>query len=453
MKQKLKLSLITLGCNKNQTDSEFLIKGLSKHFEITHDLSLAEIIILSPCSFLKSARAEAKIYINKLKKFKTKNCRCLVVTGCYAELLKDEIFEKNQDVDLVLGFLDVEKFVKAIKKFFEKNKLSEKRKYVFGKDVFGLFGEKNVERIHSHPNFAYVKISEGCDNKCSYCLIPTIRGDYRSRNEGVILKECEQLLGSGVKELNIVSQDIGAYGVDFGEKKQMSSLLQKIERFDSHFWIRLLYMHPKHIDKNLANLIRNSEKICKYIDIPIQHINNEILEKMNRKITKNEIIDKILLLKETVKNIVIRTTFIVGFPGESDDSCAELADFIKLGYFDKVGFFKYSREKLTPSYQMKNHVPEKIKDARVEKLYKIQEKISFEKNKKFINQKLDFLPEEIISDQLVRGRVFSMAPEVDGDVYLRAAKKFDARVNFNDFIKIQINAAKNYDLYAKEVKK
>lgn len=452
----MKLSLITLGCNKNQTDSEFLLAGLANDFEITGILEDAEIIVLSPCSFLNDARDEAKAYIKKLKNYKLEyNCKCLALTGCYAELLKDEVFKDEKDVDLVIGLADVKTFVKTINDFFNGNKI---KKFVHGNgNIFGLFDEKSINRINSHPNYGYVKISEGCNNRCSYCLIPTIRGEYRSRKKEVILAEIGNLLDNGVKEINIVSQDIGGYGADIYKNNSFGlvNLLNEIieENKTKKFWLRLLYLHPKHIDEKLVEVIKINKNICKYIDMPIQHISDKILKNMDRKITKKDILEKILLLKKEIPNVVIRTTFILGFPNETDKDFEELCSFVKEVYFDKVGVFTYSNEKGTKSYNLKDQIPENKKLERAEILMNIQEKIALEKNKKFlkmIDKNIDFLAEEIVDKNTIKGRLFSMAPEVDGFVYVQYDEKENLleKINNKKFLKAKIYDCNSYDFYA-----
>ena len=453
----MKLSLITLGCNKNQTDSEFLLAGLAGAFEITGVLEEAEIIVLSPCSFLEEARDEAKVYIKKLKHYKDEhNCKCLVLTGCYAELLKDEIFAEEKDIDIVIGLADIKTFVKSINDFF-KGKHKNVKKFVQGNgNIFGLFDEKNVNRINSHPNYGYVKISEGCNNRCAYCLIPTIRGEYRSRQKDIILAEIENLLDNGIKEINIVSQDIGGYGNDiYNGEYSFIELLNEITEIEANgnFWIRLLYMHPKHINQELVKLIKSKKQICKYIDMPIQHISDKILKKMDRKITKQEIIEKIVLLKKEIPEVVIRTTFILGFPGETETEFEELCEFVKEGYFDKVGVFAYSNEKGTKSYDFKDQVSEDEKLKRAEILMNIQEKISLKKNRKLMNKTVEFLAEEILDEKTIKGRLASMAPEVDGFVFVKYLENTDLAKKFNSkkLAKAKIYDCNSYDFYAEGV--
>ena len=445
-KQKFfKLSLVTLGCNKNQTDSEFLLAGLSRSFEITGNIGEAEILVISPCAFLKEARVEAEKYISELSKYKKQNCKCLIVTGCYSQFLKKELFDGNKNIDIVIGLCDVDTFVESINNFFS----NKTRGFVDGNNnVYGLF-DNNVTRINSHPNYAYLKISDGCNNRCSYCLIPTIRGEYRSRSKEVILAEAEALISQGIKEINVISQDIGAYGTDIYGKQSLIELLDAMASLGSgkKFWLRLLYMHPKHINRELVELIKSHKNICKYIDLPIQHINDQILQKMNRKITKFEILEKIFLLKKEIPNVVIRTTFILGFPGETESQFRELCDFVGEGYFDKVGVFTYSREKGTKSYDFSSQISNDKKNARARELMDIQKSIALKNNKKLVSKVLDFLPEEIIDENTVKGRIATMAPEVDGNVFVEFKESFDPS-KFNKFFKVKICEYTDYDLYA-----
>jgi ribosomal protein S12 methylthiotransferase len=479
-KNNINLSLITLGCNKNQTDSEFLIAGLSEYFNITPEIENADVIVLNTCAFLEDARKEAENYIKELSTFKKNNCKCLIMTGCYAELLHKEIFEKENEaniftnsknfknIDLIISLTDIKTFSESILNFLNDNKNSKKFISSNG-NIFGLFNEKKINRFISHPNFSYLKISEGCNNHCAYCLIPKIRGDFRSRSKEIIMAEANFLLENKIKEINIISQDIGLYGTDIYQKENFRFLnilddisniknISNVKTDDNeNFWIRLLYMHPRHINKDLVNLIKNSKNICHYIDIPIQHISEKILSKMGRKISKNEIIDKLEMLKFEIPEISIRTTFIVGFPDETEQDFEEILKLVEKKYFDRIGVFAYSNEKGTRSFDFPNQVPNKIKQSRLKKIMEMQQKISLEKNKKLFesNKTFQFLTEEVIDKKTLKGRIYSMAPEVDGAVYV----KYDKVQNFSkkfssenkNFLNIKITDFNEYDFFAEEV--
>ncbi len=479
-KNNINLSLITLGCNKNQTDSEFLIAGLSEYFNITPEIENADVIVLNTCAFLEDARKEAENYIKELSTFKKNNCKCLIMTGCYAELLHKEIFEKENEaniftnsknfknIDLIISLTDIKTFSESILNFLNDNKNSKKFISSNG-NIFGLFNEKKINRFISHPNFSYLKISEGCNNHCAYCLIPKIRGDFRSRSKEIIMAEANFLLENKIKEINIISQDIGLYGTDIYQKENFRFLnilddisniknISNVKTDDNeNFWIRLLYMHPRHINKDLVNLIKNSKNICHYIDIPIQHISEKILSKMGRKISKNEIIDKLEMLKFEIPEISIRTTFIVGFPDETEQDFEEILKLVEKKYFDRIGVFAYSNEKGTRSFDFPNQVPNKIKQSRLKKIMEMQQKISLEKNKKLFesNKTFQFLTEEVIDKKTLKGRIYSMAPEVDGAVYVKYdkvqnfSKKFSSK-NKN-FLDIKITDFNEYDFFAEEV--
>lgn len=451
-KNEILISLITLGCNKNQTDSEFLLKGLSLYFTITSNLDETDVIILNTCAFLKEARLEAKQYISNLVKYKNKNLKCLVITGCYAEFLKnnnenlENIFEK---VDLILGLLDVKTFSSAIKNFLKNKKKSS----IFHKEknIFGLFDEDKINRLVSHPNYAYLKISEGCNNKCSYCLIPSIRGNFKSRRKEIILNESNILIDKNIKEINIISQDIGQYGLDLYKNYNLINLLEDLDKTKKEFWIRLLYLHPKYINKKLIELIKNHNNILNYIDIPLQHINNKILKNMNRHITTTEILEKLNLLKENIPDICIRTTFIVGFPGETENDFREILSLVEQKYFDRLGVFTYSREKGTLAYDMNNQIPENIKNIRKDEIMKLEQKILLEKNKEYLGKIFKFLPEKIENDFII-GRIYSMAPEVDGNIYINIKNnKKITKKNFNDFWDIKLTESQTYDFIAEKL--
>ena len=445
----LNLSVVTLGCNKNQTDSEYLIAGLSENFTITPNLEEADIIVLSPCSFLEVARSEALEYINDLAIYKRDfRCKCLIVTGCYAQHLRDQILKDNSEVDLVIGLSDIETFVESIKNFF----VSNKRSFLYGNNnVFGVFSD-DVKRIVSHPFYAYVKISEGCENHCSYCLIPMIRGDYRSRDKQIIISEIKDLIDSGIKEINIVSQDIGMYGEDIYEKNSFVELIREIAELDGDFWIRLLYMHPKHINTKLADLIEFNKKVLNYLDIPLQHVNNDILESMNRCVSKEDLIERLDLLRERIPDIVLRTTFIVGYPGEDESKFEELKEFVFKEQFDRVGVFAYSREQGTKAFDYNDQLDEQIKQKRVQEIMCLQQDISIDKNKKLIGKNLEVLYESYVELEdksvLMKGRIYSMAPEVDGNVYVSLPEDFDYD-NFKGILRAKITDCDEYDLVGK----
>ena len=308
-----------------------------------------------------------------------------------------------------------------------------------------MFDENKINRTVSHPNYAYLKISEGCNNRCSYCLIPSIRGNFRSRKKEIILKEANILINKNIKEINIVSQDIGQYGLDLYKNYGLINLLDDIDRIEKDFWIRLLYLHPKYINNDLVHLIKNHKNIVNYLDIPLQHINDKILKKMNRHITKTEILKKLDFLKENIPDICIRTTFIVGFPGETENDFKELLSLVEKKYFDRLGVFTYSREKGTLAYDMKEQIPENIKNIRKDEIMKLQQKISLEKNKVYLGKTFKFLPETVENQNLIKGRIFSQTSQSDPNTYLKikSIKNFD----FFAFHDVKITKCEIYDLY------
>ncbi|MFC1546252.1 30S ribosomal protein S12 methylthiotransferase RimO [bacterium] len=433
----LKVSVIALGCNKNEIDCESLIGCLLPYVCITSDLKQADVIIISPCAFLKSARNEALKYIKSLVEYKKKySCRCIVVTGCYTSLLKEGILDKIKEVDIAVSIGSMESMYSIIDDF-----LNSKNNNRFFYEDFDV--RKNYARPVTGFFSTYLKISDGCNNKCSYCLIPKIRGRYISRPKKDILQEAKVLAQNGVRELNILGQDIGLYGTD--TRSSLYSLLKDLTKIEELKWIRLLYMHPRHIDENIVSLIANEEKICKYIDIPIQHINDRILKLMNRKITKNEIYKKLDFLIKKIPNITLRTTFIIGFPSETRKEFQEILSFIKDYQFHRLGAFAFSREKGTKAFDIRGQVPYKIKIQRKNELLNQQKKISKKLNETCLNRSIEVLVEETLNKRNTefRGRSENMSPSVDGNVFFQTNEKCRP----GDFVNIDIKSVSAYDMY------
>ncbi|MFC1566577.1 30S ribosomal protein S12 methylthiotransferase RimO [bacterium] len=440
----LKVSLITLGCNKNQVDSEFLAYRLGQKYQFTHELKDADIIILSPCAFLKSAREEALQYLQEVNKYKKNKCSCIVVIGCFAEYIETSDNKELDDADLIVGISNLTKLVDIIDKYY-KDKQCQKY-WIGNKNIISLFDP--YKRLIPNEASSFVKISDGCSNNCSYCLIPKIRGPLRSRKMYEIIEEVKYLAGSGVEEINVLGQDIGSYE---DGSHDLLTLLLAIEKVSGIKWIRLLYMHPKHINGKFVEYIAKSDKICNYIDLPIQHVNDGILEKMGRKTTKQEIIDILNLLRSKIPDIIIRSTFIVGFPGEGEKEFGELKDFIREFTLDRVGFFPFSSEEGTEAHLLEGQVPENIKQRRLRDIKKLQIKIVRKRNKLFIGKVLEVIVEELVDNEqgIYSGRSYIMAPEVDGDVIFSSNDVLE----LNKFTKVIIHKCDEINLYGKVVEK
>lgn len=435
-----KVYLETLGCSKNQVDSEIMLGILNKYgFDLTHDSSNAEIIIINTCGFIESAKKESIdtiIELGELKK--TGDCKVLIVTGCLTQRYSKELSEEIPEVDAFLGTTNFNEIADIVKNIIGTGERIVSTASI-DKDV-----PYDLPRILTSPSYtAYLKIAEGCDNLCTYCIIPKLRGKYRSRPIEKIVDEAKNLAQNGVKELIVIAQDITRYGLDLYGNYQLVKLLKELAQIKELKWIRLQYAYPDIISDELIDVIADNEKICKYIDIPIQHCNNEILKMMNRRTTKEHIIDVIGKLRSKIPNISIRTSLISGFPGETDEQFSELYDFVKEIEFDRLGVFTYSREEDTAAAKLPNQISEDIKEARRDKIMLLQRDISFKKNMDKTGKIYDILIEEKVENENVYvGRTQFDAPEIDGVVYISS----DSRINIGEFVRAKIIDALEYDL-------
>lgn len=426
----MKILLVSLGCNKNLVDSEMILGALVKNgHEITLDEKEADYIIINTCAFINDAKEESINKIIEMGEKRTKKCKGLIVTGCLAQRYEKEIKEQLPEVDCIAGINDYE----AILKFINKRKKS---------DLEINFSE----RIRSTaPHTAYVKIADGCNNRCSYCAIPYIRGNHVSRTMEDIVKEVKTIVSEGVKEIVLIAQDTSFYGRDIYGKPMLAELLKKLEKIEELHWIRLLYTYPEGITKELINTIKKSKKICKYLDIPIQHINDEVLANMNRHTSKKAIEKLLKTLRSKMPDITLRTSLIVGFPGETEQQFEELKEFVKNAKFDKLGVFEYSKEEGTPAAKMKNQISPKIKKERKNQIMEIQQQVSLEKNKKVKGKKLEVLVEGMLEDGTYLGRTYKDAPEIDGYTFIETEKELP----LGEYIKVKIQKAQEYDLIGK----
>ncbi len=354
--EKIKVALVSLGCDKNRIDSELMLYKLNEEAELVKDPKEAQVIIVNTCGFIETAKEESINTILQMASYKkTHNCKVLVVTGCLTQRYKGELKELIPEMDIMLGVNDYDKLLESIKIFL---KSGEKSFYYKYSDI--KINEGN--RILTTPTYtAYVRIAEGCNNFCTYCAIPRIRGKYRSRSKENILKEVENLARQGVKEIILIAQDTTMYGIDIYDKKVLHELLRDISKVEGVKWIRLLYCYPEEITKELIEEIKNNDKVCKYLDLPIQQISNSVLKRMGRKTTKETIIDIIKKLRKEIKGITLRTSLIVGFPGETEEEFNELKEFVSDIKLDKLGVFKYSKEEGTPAALMDDQIDEKVK--------------------------------------------------------------------------------------------
>lgn len=410
----MNIGLISLGCDKNRVDSEnLLFKLKSDGFTIVDDIDAAEAVVINTCAFIDAAKKESIDTIFEVSKKKADKLKYLIVAGCMAQRYEKEIKEQIPEVDLVICFRDYDKIsalIKGLNKDTVENDLCN-------------YSSLNGRILTTPYHYAYLKISEGCDNRCSYCAIPMIRGRYRSEPMPKLVDEAKNLIENyGVKELILVAQDTTRYGIDLYKKFALLELIEKLEKLDL-YKIRLLYAYPELVSDELIKKISQSDKMAKYIDVPMQHINSELLKRMNRKTSGEQIKALVDKIRTENEKIAIRSSFIVGFPGETDEMFYELCDFIKSARLERAGFFKYSKEEGTPAEKMSGQISDKVKKQRHKIIETIESSIIVENQKRFLNTTVDVIYEGIDFDkQCFYGRTEYDAPEVDTQVYFKSEK-------------------------------
>lgn len=429
----MKLGLISLGCAKNQIDSELFL-GVAKEYniEITSNIDEADVIVINTCAFIKDAKKEAIRTIIETLDYQSLNKK-VVVMGCLVERYYEEIMKDIPEVDYYIPIKDY----KSIHEFF--NYLTN------SSEIYRMDYTKRV--LTTSPVTPYLKIADGCNNKCAYCAIPLIRGPFRSRPLEDIIEEAKILANNGAKEITLIAQDTTRYGTDLDSNLRLEDILHKISLIDSIQWIRVLYLYPDEITDSLLKEFQTNEKVVKYFDIPIQHASNKMLKLMNRRGTKELIQEKINQIKRSIPNATLRSTLITGFPQETNEDYEELKEFIIQNEFDRLGIFSYSREEDTPAYSMTPRVPKKVANSRKDELLKIQKMISFEKNQKRIGNKCLALIEDYDYENFAyTGRDPSFAPDdVDGKIYIYS----DEELTIGSFYQIEIISAGAYDLIGK----
>lgn len=434
--KRYKVGMVSLGCDKNRVDSEIILSSMSQEYDITNNAKEADIIIVNTCGFIETAKQESIDTILEMAKYKKEyNCTLLIATGCLTQRYGKDLTALMPEIDIMLGVNDYEKINEHINNYIKNEKKSIKVNY----------SDENInegERILTTDSYtAYIRIAEGCNNFCTYCIIPKIRGKFRSRKMENIINEAKSLRDKGVKELILVAQDTTLYGSDIYGEKTLHVLLKELSKIDDLEWIRVLYCYPEEVYDELIDEISRNPKVVKYLDLPIQHISNKILKLMGRKTTKEDIINKIIKLRDNISNITLRTSLIVGFPGEDEEDFNELKNFLKEYRLDKVGVFKYSREEETPAASMEKQVLEEIKDIRENEIMLIQKEISKEINGLKINNIYDILVEGY-NGEYYYGRNYEMAPEIDGNVFFKSSEEISKGV----IIKIKISDCTEYDL-------
>lgn len=440
----IRIAFVSLGCDKNLVDSEVMLGLLQKSgFALISDESQADVLVVNTCCFIQDAKEESIESILEMAQYKkTGNCKALIVTGCMAERYKDEILSEIPEVDGVVGTTGYESIVEVVEEILQGKKIQ-----MFS-DVNAKTSE-NYQRVLSTAGyFAYLKIAEGCDNRCTYCIIPQLRGKYRSRSMESLISEAKTLASQGVKELILVAQDTTRYGIDLYGEKKLPQLLKELCKIDDLKWIRLLYCYPEEITDELIDVIAEEEKVCSYLDMPIQHANTSILKRMGRRSTKEDLIHLINKLRKRIPDICLRTTLIVGFPGETDEEYEDLVQFVKDMNFDRLGVFTYSKEEGTPAAKMRGQIPKKIKEFRKDKIMKLQQAICEEKSAQCVGRTLEVIIDGKLPEENVYcGRTYRDAPEIDGMVFVSA----DEELLSGDFIKASITSSNEYDLIGRIV--
>lgn len=439
----IKVGFVSLGCPKNLVNTEKMLSKLADNgYEIVAEDIHADVIVINTCAFIESAKKEAIDNILDIAWLKeNRSLKGIVVTGCLAERYKDEILEQLPEVDCVLGTGSYDEICKAVEAAYHK------KKYTSYKDINSI--PLGGERVITTPGyFAYLQIAEGCDNCCTYCVIPQLRGRFRSRQFSEILEEAKQLADLGVKEVCLIAQDTTRYGEDIYGTYALDSLITGISKVKGIEWIRLMYCYPDRITDGLIDVIANNKKVVKYIDMPIQHINNDILRAMNRRDTCESIQAVIHKLRARIPGLILRTTVIVGFPGETDAQFEQLHKFIKETKFERLGVFTYSREENTPAYGMPNQVSEKVKKKRYDILMREQQRIHNAFNETFVGKTLRVICEgyDKVAESFY-GRSYADAPDIDGKIYFSSGKN----LKDGEMLDVEITEVLDYDLVGKAV--
>ncbi len=433
------VGIVSLGCSKNLTDSEVMLGILSEKYNLVSELSEADIIIVNTCCFIDDAKQESIDAILDAAEYKCGRCKKLVVAGCLSERYKSEILKEIPEVDIILGTADY-------------HRISE----IIENDIRESFGDIDVSpnysilpRLNSQPFFtAYLKIADGCDNHCTYCVIPSIRGKFRSRAIEDLCSEAERLAQSGVRELIVIAQNTTDYGLDLYGKRSIATLLKKLSEIPGILWVRLHYAYPEGIDDELISVMAENDKICSYLDIPIQHANDTVLRRMGRRCKKEEMLELFGKIRRAIPDVSLRTSVIAGFPGETEEQFEELLEFLSEVKFDRLGAFAYSCEEGTPASKLDGQIDEKTKLSRQMRIMELQRDISLKGNEAKLNRKIKVLAEGFDEEQMLYfGRSYADSAEVDGKVYFASERDFD----IGDFVTVEILDFSEYDLFGKDV--
>ncbi|MBE7044737.1 MAG: 30S ribosomal protein S12 methylthiotransferase RimO [Ruminococcaceae bacterium] len=438
-----KIGMVSLGCAKNQTDAETMLGILSeKGHQLVTDAEEADVIVVNTCGFIESAKQESIDAILEMAAYKEKNCKLLIASGCLAERYHDEIRTELPEVDAVVGTGDFEKIAAVIDAAFQ-----GEHPVLCGHMNDAL--QEGLPRVLTTPGYtAYLKIADGCDNCCTYCAIPMIRGKFRSRKKEEIIREARELAAAGVKELILIAQDTTRYGIDLYGHYALSELLEELCAIEEIHWIRVHYFYTEAVTDALITTMAKHQKICHYVDMPIQHINNRILRRMARRTNRDEIIEKLSKIRALMPDCMIRTSLIVGFPGETEEEFSELYEFVKEGWFDRMGVFAYSQEEDTPAAEFPDQIEEAIKEERLDRLMRLQQEVSLKKNEKRIGRTVEVLVEGYDEESfLYFGRSRGDSIGVDSNVYFAAKDE----LSLGDFVWVKILAVDEYDVTGEQI--
>ena len=436
---KYNVSLVSLGCPKNLVDAEVMLGHLpAERFAIITDESRADIIVVNTCAFIRDAQEESVETILEVADYKKNgHCKLLIVSGCMPQRYQEELEKELPEVDFFMGTADAPRIVELLDRHLDGGP-----RHAIGLPDY-LY-DHTTPRVTSSPHYsAYVKIAEGCANHCSYCVIPSIRGTLRSRTIESVVAETRQLVDRGVKEINLIAQDVTAFGAERDSGPELPALLRELVKIEGLVWLRLLYAYPDGITDELLDLIAAEEKICNYLDLPIQHIDDQILAAMNRRVDESDIRSLLERIRTRIPDMTLRTSLIVGFPGETDAQFRKLLAFVEEGHFERLGAFRYSREAGTPAAQLDKQVAERTKQARVKRLMKAQSRVSFRKNLALKGRIEPTLVEGYSEETelLLRGRSVRQAPDVDGQVYITSGQ-----ADVGDIVNLKITDSSEYDL-------
>ncbi|WP_437130661.1 30S ribosomal protein S12 methylthiotransferase RimO [Peptostreptococcus russellii] len=433
----LKIALESLGCSKNLVDAEIMLGILNKSgHQLVGECEDADVVIVNTCGFIEDAKQESIDTIISYADLKNEGViKYLLVSGCLAQRYTEELLEEIPEIDAIVGTGSYDKITEVVDNLVDDGKVIEKG------DINFSFDEELPRYISTPPYLAYLKIGEGCDNNCTYCIIPKLRGKYRSREMEDLIEEAKGLKKSGVKELVVIAQDTTVYGIDLYRKPALAKLLDELAKLDFD-WIRVLYSYPEGITEEIVDVIAANDNICSYFDIPMQHASDSVLKLMNRKTSKEELKSKVEMIRNKIPDATIRTTLIVGFPGETDEDFEELVEFVKEMKLDRMGAFKYSREEDTAADKLPNHIDEELKTERLERIMMVQQSISEDLNQLKLGRVYKTLIEDRVDDSLLIGRTQCDAEDIDSVVYVETRED----IEIGDMVDVEIESAYEYDL-------